>query len=110
MTHRCIETTQVLLDLEADADTLLAALATYFLGLDTTDTDSTNNDDPDRSEKLAVVRSQCGPIVAQIVRDGSRLGGVFRPPPAGARRVPPRDAPAYHALMDLDHHNAQLAR
>ena len=110
--NRCIETTQVLLDLEADADTLLAALATHFLGLDS-DSDTTNDPsggdtDADRSEKLAVIRSQCGPIVYQIVRDGARLGGIFRPPPEATRFR--RDVHGYQALLDLDHHNAQLAR
>lgn len=112
----------MLLELEADADTILAALATHFLGLDSAthrlgdDTDYDDDDDEnafaatDRAEKLAVIRSQCGPIVHQIVRDGARLGSgkLFRPPPEATRFR--RDASEYQALLDLDHHNAQLAR
>lgn len=100
----------MLLELEADADTLLAALATHFLGLNGNDDDSdaTSWSATERAEKLAVVRSQCGPIVYQIVRDGARLGGVFRPPPEATRFR--RDAHEYQALWDLDHHNAGLAR
>lgn len=109
---RCIETTQVLLELEADADTLLAALATHFLNLnpDGDDDDATEEwSASEHAEKLAVVRSQCGPIVYQIVRDEARLGGVFRPPPEATRFR--RDAiHEYQALWDLDHHNAGLAR
>ncbi len=100
----------MLLELEADADTLLAALATHFLGLEYDDTteDAAGSAATDRAEKLAVIRSQCGPIVHQIVRDGARLGGIFRPPPEATRFR--RDANEYQALLDLDHHNAQLAR
>jgi ppGpp synthetase/RelA/SpoT-type nucleotidyltranferase len=103
---RVIETTQVLLELEADADTVLAALATYFLGLDNAGGGAEG--ERDRTEKLAVVSSQCGPIVHQIVQDSSRLGGLFQAPPEVTQfRRNPRE---YQAMLDLDHHNAQLAR
>ena len=98
---RVIETTQVLLELQADADTVLAALATHFLGLD-------REGDGDRTEKLAVVSAQCGPIVHQIVQDSSRLGGLFQAPPEVTQHR--RNLREYQALLDLDHHNAQLAR
>ena len=104
---RVIETTQVLLELEADADTVLAALATYFLGLDNNAGGGAEGE-RDRTEKLAVVSSQCGPIVHQIVQDSSRLGGLFQAPPEVTQfRRNPRE---YQAMLDLDHHNAQLAR
>ena len=106
---RVIETTQVLLELEADADTVLAALATYFLGLDDNATAGGGAESArDRTEKLAVVNSQCGPIVHQIVQESSRLGGLFQAPPEVTQfRRNPRE---YQAMLDMDHHNAQLAR
>jgi len=98
---RVIETTQVLLELEADVETVLAALATYFLGLDAEDSE-------DLTEKLAVVRSQCGPVVHQIVRDSTRLGGLFQASPETRQyRRNPRE---YYTMLDLDHRNAQLVR
>ncbi|GAB5030607.1 gtp pyrophosphokinase [Nannochloropsis oceanica] len=106
---RVIETTQLLLELEADADTVLAALATYFLGLDDNATAGGGAESArDRTEKLAVVNSQCGPIVHQIVQDSARLGGLFQAPPEVTQfRRNPKE---YQAMLDLDHHNAQLIR
>ena len=110
---RIIETAQVLLELEADVDTLLAALATHFLGLESSSSSSSSSPQAaagadTRLEKLAVVKAQCGPIVHQIVQDSARLGGLFQAPPEVTQFR--RDARQYQAMLDLDHHNAQLAR
>lgn len=56
----------------------------------------------------AYIRNSVEMCIIQTVQDSSRLSGIFEAPPEVTQFR--RNAHDYQAMLDLDHHNAKLAR